>query len=452
MPPRPPAPGAQGILALSAPLVISFWMRSMFTFVDTVFAATLGDSAVAAIGLSFPFEFAMIAIWVGLSAGLTSNLGRAIGTRAHAKVQQHLAVSGRLVWCCVPVFLLIGAGIYFYGGRWAPDARTGRQFEIYGSVLVGGSALTMFWSVIPDSIVKAHHDTRATMWAGIWSNLINLALNIVFTFVFHWGIFGIALSTVLGRFGGLIYAWRKAAAHEERRLALSTPLDSSLDPEPYRATLQVAIPSALAFCAMAIETALINGVLVRGADGSASIAAYAVFFRVQQFIAMPVIAAGVAMLPFAARRFAECDPGGLRKGLREATIASAAYLALAVPVLWWLTRPIGEALTEAPRAEELVRVTLPWAPLLALLSIPSILARPVFEAQGNGRPGLILAVTRHIVLLWPAAWIGVALAATVRRSALEGVLAGTLLASLLTSLAAWQWVLRTVQSSAPQTE
>ncbi len=42
------------------PLVVSFWMRAAFTFVDTIYASTLGDSAVAAIGLSLPFEFLMV--------------------------------------------------------------------------------------------------------------------------------------------------------------------------------------------------------------------------------------------------------------------------------------------------------------------------------------------------------------------------------------------------------
>ena len=59
---------------MAAPLVVSFWMRSLFTFVDTIYAATLGDASVAAIGLSLPFEFLMIAVWVGLSTGLTSRL------------------------------------------------------------------------------------------------------------------------------------------------------------------------------------------------------------------------------------------------------------------------------------------------------------------------------------------------------------------------------------------
>ena len=68
------------VLRMAAPLVVSFVMRAAFTLVDTVFAATIGDPAVAAIGLTIPFEFVLIAIWVGLSTGLTSNLSRSVGT------------------------------------------------------------------------------------------------------------------------------------------------------------------------------------------------------------------------------------------------------------------------------------------------------------------------------------------------------------------------------------
>ena len=75
------------VLRMSAPLVVSFVMRAAFTFVDTIYAATIGDAAVGAIGLSLPFEFLMIALWVGLSTGLTSCLSRSIGAREGRKIE-----------------------------------------------------------------------------------------------------------------------------------------------------------------------------------------------------------------------------------------------------------------------------------------------------------------------------------------------------------------------------
>src|SRR5262249_26860554 len=138
-----------------------------------------------------------------------------------------------------------------------------RKFSIYGGGLIGGSAVTAFWSIIPHSIVKAHPDTRSTMWARIWSHLINVAPDTLFLFVFHFGVFGIAFSTVLGRFGGLVYALRKAAAHEAARKASGLDTDPALDPHPFRSLMALAVPSTLTFGLMAVETALVNWLLAR---------------------------------------------------------------------------------------------------------------------------------------------------------------------------------------------
>ena len=153
------------LLMMTVPLVISFWMRSLFSFVDTYYASYLSDAAVAAIGLSFPFEFVMIAVWVGMSTGLTSNFSRAMGAGEETKLQQYLKATWTLVLLCIPVFLLLGAACWVFAEKLSPDREVARQFAIYGSVLVGGSALTLFWSVLPDSIVKAHGDTKATSFA-----------------------------------------------------------------------------------------------------------------------------------------------------------------------------------------------------------------------------------------------------------------------------------------------
>ena len=40
-----------------------------------------------------------------------------------------------------------------------------------------GVATCGFWSILPDSIIKAHHDTTSTMVAGIISGVANLVLN-----------------------------------------------------------------------------------------------------------------------------------------------------------------------------------------------------------------------------------------------------------------------------------
>jgi putative MATE family efflux protein len=435
---------------MAAPIVVSFVMRSAFTLVDTVYAATLGDAAVAAVGLSIPLEFLMIACWVGLSTGLTSQLSQAMGARQGARIEQVLSVTRRLVWGLVPLFTAIGVGCWFFAGRLGLAPEVAHLFAVYGSVLIGGSAFTSFWSILPDSIVKAHHDTRATMWAGIWSNLINVVLNTLFTFVFHWGVFGIAFSTVVGRIGGLVYALRKAAVHENARKARHIDTDPTLDPSPLGSLMSLAVPAALTYALMAVEASVVNRLLATLPDSTSAIAAYGIYYRVVQFAVMPIIATSVAVLPFVARRFGAGDVEGVRRGLREAMLAGCAYCVfLVLPAMLLFGGTIARWLTEAETTAHLTRLALWLAPLAALSHVPFQLCRPAFEGLQRGRPGLVMAVFRYVVLMVPLALLGKWAAETAGVPSLLGLILGLIAASALASAVFLAWMRRALRALRP---
>ena len=429
------------VLWMAAPLVVSFWMRAAVTFVDTIFASFIGDASVAAIGLTVPLEFLMIAAWVGLSTGLTARLASAMGAHEGRRVAQYIDVGRRLAFSLAPLFAVIGLLIWPLAPRLGLESDTARALQIYGTVLVGGSAFTTFWSILPDSLVKAHQDTRSTMWAGIWSNVINLGLNTLFLFVFHWDVFGIALSTVLGRIGGLGYAQARAAHHERLRLGRDEEVDGSPDPTPYRSILRLAIPSSLTFGLMAGEAAVINGLLATVQHATAAIAAYAIYYRIVLFAIQPVIATAVALLPFSARLHGKRDCAGIRRGLRHSGIATGIYALLVVGPFALLAAPwIARELAETPQTLQYTEFAIRLAPLACLTGAPFLLARPVFEAMQQGRPGLIMALVRYLVLTAPFAWLGMVAADRWGQPALYGLLVGTLLAAAISSAAFYVWL------------
>src|SRR5207247_10688198 len=95
---RHPSPPYPSILRMAAPLVLSFGMRSLFTFVDIAFASTLGDAAIAAVGgLSFPYDILIIARRVAVSTGLPSNLSPPTRKRHRPRLQHPLPASPPLL-------------------------------------------------------------------------------------------------------------------------------------------------------------------------------------------------------------------------------------------------------------------------------------------------------------------------------------------------------------------
>ena len=392
---------------MAAPLVVSFVMRAAFSMVDTVYAALIGDAAVAGIGIAVPMEFVMIALWVGLSTGLTSCLSRAMGAGESRKIEQYKRAAWIMAWVVSPIVLIIGLLIWFLFPRGELTEEVHNSFRIYGAVLIGGSAFTSFWSVIPDSVVKAHHDTRSTMWAGIISNLINVALNTFFLFVLDWGIFGIAFSTVLSRIGGLWYALHRARFHELRRRRESKDPATERDPEPFLAILSLAVPASIGFVLMAAETALINLLLSFQENNTEALAAYSIYYRVVLFALNPVIAASVALLPYTARLFGEKDIGGIRRGLRQTMVATALYsFGLLAPIMLVGSGWIARALGESPLTTTYTAFALKLVPLACFVGAPFLLCRPVFEGMQRGRPGLVVAVIRYVGLTIPFCWLG----------------------------------------------
>jgi len=448
---RLPSLPPESVLRLAWPLVLSFTMRSLFSFVDTAFAATIGDEAVAAIGLSFPLEFLLIAFWVGTSTGMTSLLSRAMGAHEGERFAQVVATTRRIVAVLIPVFFAIGVGVWVvtpYLVREGPgqpglEPETARLFRIYGSVIVAGSSITSFWSILPDSIVKAHHDTKATMWAGIWSNMLNVTLNTVFVFVFGWGIFGIAFSTVIGRLGGLIYALRKAAGHERRRLEAGLDTQPGTYERPLRAIAVLAVPAALTYALMSLESTVINALLADTPRATESIAAYAIYYRVAMFFLMPLIATSVALLPFTGRLWGRRDVNGIRRAFREVSWTAFLYVAvIVVPVTLFGGPRLVALLAEAPLTRELASFGVMLVPLACFASLGFFACRPIFEGMQLGHPGLVIALLRYVVLTPPAALAGSWIARGAGLTAFHGVIAGVVVATAVSSTVFVAWMQR----------
>ena len=68
----------------------------------------------------------------------------------------------------------------------------------------------------------------------------------------------------------------------------------------------------------------------------------------------------------------------------------------------------------------------------------------MFEGMQRGRPGLIMALVRYLVLTVPLAWAGSRAAAAVGQPQLYGMLLGLTVAAGLSSAAFALWLARTL--------
>jgi len=346
----------------------------------------------------------------------------------------------RIIWALCGGFLLMAVGVWFLAPIVLKDPLLARQFQLYGTILIGGSAVTSFWAILPDSIVKAHQDTQGTMWAGLLSTFTNVFLNTVFVFALGWGIAGIAASTVLSRIASLLYAWWRAARHERSWKAELKLPQAGLFDRPVHAILALAIPGALTYLLMSVESLVVYGLIANLPPKELSvslIAAWSIFDRALRFLLMPGIALSVALLPLTARHSGRGDLRQIGVEFRVAQRAGWIYsLAVVLPICLlagpWLSR----TLSDTPETQAFAADGMLWVFVGVLVSIPFFLARSTFDGLQRPRPGLIASVIRAFVFFIPGVILGYALASSFGFSPMHGLCAG---ASL--GLAAGSWVI-----------
>ena len=422
------------------PLVVSFTFRFLFTLVDLIYAAEIKEEVpygVAAIGLFIPIQTLFIALWAGLSAGFTATMSQAFGKRDQQRVVALKRAMIKVHIGLVPILLALGAAVYLGTPALGLDAELQRDFLTYSLILILTMPFAGLLSIYPDSIVKAHHDTMSTMKAGILSTIVNVALNTVFVFVFHWGIAGIATATALSRYAGLGYAAMRVRALEAKRLAGDWDTGpSTWRRGPLADILVLAIPGSLAYSLVLCEESLLTTLLTYQEDAEVFLAAYAVFNRLTSLAMMPAIATAVAVLPFAARLVAEGECAKVRQELLRAGLATAALaVAIAIPIGWIFSRPVAEFFSESPEQAEASLSYLALIPLSALSILPYLMLRPVFEAVGRPRVGIRLAALKTAAFSVPCILSGYGAAPALGIDRLTGILLGVICAQVLTSVA-----------------
>ena len=169
------APIPQLVRRLAIPAGTGFFFNTMFNVVDTWYGGKLSTTALAAMSLSFPVFFLILAIGSGVSTGATTLIGNALGRGNREEAQRYVAQS--LSFALIHALVLTAAGIaaaphifYLMGARGDYLAHA----LSYMNVIFAGSSFFML-NFVMNAILNAHGNTlayRNFLVGGFFLNLI----------------------------------------------------------------------------------------------------------------------------------------------------------------------------------------------------------------------------------------------------------------------------------------
>ena len=186
------------------PCIISLLVGALYNIVDQFFIANasyLGSYGNAANTVVFPLTVVALAIAVMIGDGCCAFVSISLGQQQTQAARDSVGNAVGLVTlsglALAAVYLLFSDGIIsLFGGRVNEETfRYSKEYFFYISL---GIPFYMFGQAM-NPIIRADGSPRFAMASTLAGAVINIILDPIFIFTFHWGMMGAAVATVIGQ-------------------------------------------------------------------------------------------------------------------------------------------------------------------------------------------------------------------------------------------------------------
>ncbi len=188
------------ILRFSIPLMLSGILQLLFNAADIVVVGQFtGSDALAAVGSTGSLNNLIVNIFLGLSIGSSVLVARYYGAQdwrnVHEVVHTSVLISGVAGVILIFVGILLAEPLLRLMGT-PPEVLD--QAVLYMRIVFAGMPALMVYD-FGAAILRAVGDTRRPLIFLFIAGLINVGLNLFFVIVFHMGVAGVALATVISQ-------------------------------------------------------------------------------------------------------------------------------------------------------------------------------------------------------------------------------------------------------------
>ena len=393
------------LLAMGLPMMASMLFQALYNVVDSIFVARLGQDALNAVSLALPLQNLMIAVGGGLGVGMNALLSRSLGEKKFENADRAANTTIFLAIMASIIFALIGVFVSrpFFALQTANENII-RYGVDYTSICLGVS-FGIFLQFTAERMLQATGRTVLSMCTQVLGAVINMIMDPILIF----GLFGFprlevagaAVATVLGQIvaaiAGLIL---NKKLNDDVHLRISHIRWHSWT---VKEIFRVGFPSMLMMSVGSVTTFTMNKILMGFSE--AATAVYGAYFKLQNFIFMPVFGLNNACVPIVSYNYGAARLDRLKKAVKY-TICTAICIMVcgtllfeSVPeVLLGFFNPSAEMLSIGAVALRIVGIHFPLAGFC-------IIAGSVCQAIGNPLHSLLISAGRQIVVLLPVAYL-----------------------------------------------
>lgn len=170
----------QWLLKLALPILIGNLLQSAYQFVDAYWVGRLGKEAVAAVSISWPIIFLIIALWTGFSMAGTILISQYAGAKNKAMINKSASQTILITIIISIILWLIGfsqvENILHY---MSIDSSVSDQATTFMQITFLGISFTFIFSIV-QSILRGIGEVKVPMYIIIGTVILNFILDPLF--------------------------------------------------------------------------------------------------------------------------------------------------------------------------------------------------------------------------------------------------------------------------------
>ncbi len=339
---------ARLLLSFSVPMLIGNLFQQLYNLCDSVLVGKLVSAdALAAVGATGSVTFLFFALCNGISSGGGILTSQAYGRRSDGDIRKSI-INTAYVMLILPT--LVGLTAFLLApGLLALLSTPENIFDdalIYTRTMCVGIIFVSVYN-FASSMLRALGDSRTPLYFLIFSCFLNVVLDLAFILLFHLGVFGAAIATIISQFSSavicLIYAVKKnpyfRISKEERRPDLNC----------IKRILRLGIPLSLQFSLIAISCMAMQRTV--NSFGATAIAAFTATSRIEQMLHLPYQTLSSALSTYSGQNWGAAQIGRLKEGYRKSLIMMALFTLVMVPVIQFFGASLISLFVKAEESE-----------------------------------------------------------------------------------------------------
>ena len=312
------------IVSFALPLMVGNIFQQLYTVVDTmVVGKALGVDALAALGATDWLYW----MWLGMIQGVTQGFGilmaREFGAKQYENLRSVVGSSVTLSALAAVLFLVMGQLLADPILRLLNTPEEIMAWSrTYLRIMFLGIPVVMAYNLLA-TILRSLGDGQTPLYAMIVAALTNIALDMLFVLVFHWGIAGAAAATLIAQGISSLYCLLKI-----RKIGFMVLKKAHFTLKPAMAGRLVALGSP-----MAAQNAIIaiGGMIIQGVVNGYGVAFIGGFTAANKLYGVLEIAAtsyGYAMITYVGQNLGASRIDRIKAGMARAIAVALATSAL----------------------------------------------------------------------------------------------------------------------------